>query len=160
MQKTKFVVCFTVLMLVLALGLVCARNIKPPSRQSGTRPNCAIFHIANVSLWEDRECVLPLIGIEWMPMHPGERKNFTVWARSESPIPVRLNISAQISGVPRGLEEYLLAECSYKQSVLQPKEALEVTCSVLVKEGCPLPKVGGLTVEIYIIPYPVNPNQP
>jgi len=158
MTKTKFVVCFTLLMLVLAAALVCARNIKLPRPKEKPGPNKTAISGENVTIWQDRECTIPLTEIIWGPIHPGETKNFTGWIRSESEEPIRLNIVVTLSGrdwtIGELVARYFTFGCACENE-LQPREVVEARFYISLRKSCPQ-EIDGVSMEMIIIGRPLD----
>jgi len=102
-------------------------------------PNVAKVKAIGIGVYQDAGCVTRLTEINWGFLEPAETKSFTLYLRSESNVPITLNMTTQ-NWNPSEAKDFITLTWDREGENLQVKQVVEATITLTVS-----PNISGVT---------------
>ena len=111
-------------------------------------PNVATLKVVGVGVFKDVNFTMPVTMIDWGIVEPGETRNYTVFLRSESNVPMNLTMYVA-NWNPENASLYLDLIWDYDDALLAPGASVPITFSLIVDAS--IPKFPAFSFDIWIV---------
>lgn len=145
MEKTKKLYVVLACVVAFLLGVASTVAIMTWSQKI---PNVATLKVVGVGVFKDVNFTMPVTMIDWGMVEPGETKNYAVFLRSESNVPMSLTIYVA-DWNPANASQYLQLTWNYSGAQLAPHASVPINFSLTV--NVTIPKFPAFSFDIWIV---------
>jgi hypothetical protein len=110
--------------------------------------NVATLKLVGVGVYKDVNFTIPVTMIDWGMVEPGETKDYAVFLRSESNVPMSLTMYVA-NWNPANASNYLHLTWNYSGVQLAPHASLPIRFSLIVNAS--IPKFPAFSFDIWIV---------
>ena len=84
-----------------------------------------------VSLYDDSDCTIPLLSIQWGTLNPGDSKNHTLYVYNNNTVSMRLNMSTS-NWIPANASDYISLTWDREDYSLAAKSSIDATLTLSI----------------------------
>jgi hypothetical protein len=124
---------FGAIVIVLAAALLLAFITYALMYATHRIESTATVKVVGVGVYEDVNCTVPVMTIDWGLMDPNETKNFTAYIQNESNVPINLTMYTE-EWLPENASDFITLSWDYDDSDMTADSVVQVSFSLAVSE--------------------------